>query len=92
MYRVWRIAQDGKYCCLAVVAVKSGGAILKYPPLSLSRSRQNTDGESKSGLGIQSQLMGFRKKGGQQIIFTTYQHMKSIITGVKLSPSRIAAV
>jgi hypothetical protein len=45
--------EDGRYCCLAVQDAESGGAILKNPPLSLSRRRQNTDGESKSGLGLE---------------------------------------
>jgi len=30
----------------------SGGAMLKWPPMFLSRSRQKMDGESKSGLRL----------------------------------------
>ena len=44
------MAEDGRYCCFVVQDAGSRGAMLKYPPLFLSSSRQKTDGESKSGL------------------------------------------
>lgn len=50
MYRVWRILEDGRYCCLVVKVLPCDGLILKKPPMSLSRRRQKTEGESKSGL------------------------------------------
>ena len=52
IYRVCRMDDDGRYCCFVVQLSSTGGEMLKYPPLSLSRRRQNTDGESKSGLGV----------------------------------------
>ena len=48
--RVCKMHDEGKYCCLVVHPSSDGGEMLKWPPLSLSKSRQNTDGESKSGL------------------------------------------
>ena len=50
MYRVCRMFEEGRYCCLVVKALAAGGQMLKYPPLSLSSRRQKTEGESKSGL------------------------------------------
>lgn len=50
MYRVCRMHEEGRYCCFVVHPSSSGGAMLKYPPWSLSRSRQKIDGESKVGL------------------------------------------
>lgn len=51
MYRVCRMHDDGRYCCFVVQFKLLGGAMPKYPPLSLSKRRQKTEGESKSGLG-----------------------------------------
>ena len=50
MYRVWRMFDDGRYCCLVVYWTPLFGVMLKYPPRSASRRRPNTVGESKSGL------------------------------------------
>lgn len=51
--------------------------MLKYPPLSLSRSRQNMEGESKSGLGVG--VSGGVECGERR---GKYQHMKSILPSI----------
>lgn len=56
IYRVWRMLDEGRYCCFVVKEVPAGGAILNHPPRSLSSSLQKTEGESKSGL-IEGQLL-----------------------------------
>lgn len=58
--------------------------MLKYPPLFLSRRRQKTDGESKSGL----RRVRFRFKSitaGAIVVLIAYQHMKSMLPS---SPAR----
>jgi hypothetical protein len=63
MYLVFRIFDEGRYCCFVVHSKPVGGQMLKWPPLSLSSSLQKTLGESNAGLqgtglavGLESQL------------------------------------
>ena len=84
MYRVCRMFEEGRYCCLVVKALAAGGQMLKYPPLSLSSRRQKTEGESKSGLAKNQHVVQscLRAPPRQELFDRTnkaYQHMKSML-------------
>lgn len=80
MYLVFRIFEDGRYCCLVVHSKFAGGQMLKCPPLSLSSSLQKTLGESKSGLqGAAGLAVGLRYSVQA---CRAYQHIKSTLPSI----------
>ena len=90
MYRVCRIFVEGRYCCLVVYAISAGGEMLKYPPLSLSRSLQKMEGESKSGLEEVSRWYIATwelqcRAGSSQRGNRAYQHIKSTLPSIPTS-------
>jgi len=48
---------EGRYCCFVVRLAFLGGEMEKWPPLSLSRIRAKTEGESNSGLVSVSKVL-----------------------------------